>query len=107
MGFTAKDYTDTKTSLNILRQYSDDLKEGKILKWLNIIAFAAESIMKIFFKDGKPKTKLQIALSIPSIIRFASQLIRMINGETLKKGKSLEQTTDEAIKSATNSRLKK
>ena len=53
---------------------------------------------------GKPKSKLQLILSLPAIIKFVAEVINRINGDLKKpnrvKGISNEQKAVDAIDKA-------
>lgn len=54
------------------------LKGVSFIGVLEILQFFLDGVRTIMFKNGKPKTKLQIILSIPAIIRFIRTIVRMI-----------------------------
>lgn len=82
-----RDYIESRETLHII----EHVKEGAVSKLslieiLSIFEFVLISIKAIMFtKEGKPKSKLQIALSLPAIIRFIRDLVRRINKETREK----------------------
>lgn len=82
MQLTTADYLKTKKSLQAIRMEQDEIRmtEGGFQWLLKVIAFVSEEILIIMFdKNGKPKSKFQLVLSIPAIIRFAKKLLELIN----------------------------
>ena len=103
---TTGDYQNNLYTLKTIEHLKDDMdKKLPLSKILLIIEFIVMMANKIFFtKDGKPKNKLQLVLSIPAIISFVKELLGMINKNVDKKSNSkigASTKIDKAIKEAT------
>ncbi len=103
---TSKDFKDTNSTLDHIAH----IKEGiplrvsvdKLLSILEFILTEAKSLM--FKKDGTPKSKLELTLSLFQIIGFVKNVIRMINGDVKPisrvRGVSDEAKVVEAVEKA-------
>ncbi len=80
---TSKDFKDTNSTLSMIAHAKEGLPVriplDKILTILEFILTEAKSLM--FKKDGTPKSKLELTLSLFQIIGFVKNVIRMINGD--------------------------
>jgi len=95
---TEQDHSETKTSIDVLAHLKTG-EPGWIVKVLDLIEFTASTMLVLMFtKDGKPKTKMQLLLSIPGIIRFAKEFMRRLNGERGKMSQAqLDQKAADSV----------
>lgn len=94
--------------LNSTRNVIEHVKTGEVANRipfetiLALLDFILLGIKAIFFdKMGKPKSKLQLILSLPSIISFVREVIVRISGDVKKPNRvralSNEQKVTKAI----------
>lgn len=99
-----KDYKDIDRTLSVIAETKDTTRIP-FATILAILDFILIGIKTIFFdKMGKPKNKLQLILSLPAILRFVAEVVKMISTGVKPtnrvKGITNEAKVDEAIKSA-------
>lgn len=86
------DALDIHQSLNVIRHIQDDESPRRVglIQILEVLAFILTGAKELLIrKDGKPKTKTQILLSIIPIIAFICEVIKRINA--LMKPKPLSE----------------
>ena len=106
---TEQDYQTADKSLHIIRHVTDDKATAKLnfIEILEIIEFVTLAIKTIMFtKDGKPKNKWQLILSIPAIIKFAKAFIARLGKETNTQPASRKVAEQIEKSRATNARLR-
>lgn len=106
---TELDYHESTATRKIIAHVSDaESSNTSLTNILAIIDFILIGVKAIFFTEmGKPKSKLQIALSIPAIIRFISEVVKRINKDVKKpsvrvKGISTGANVADAVEKAVN-----
>lgn len=86
---TTTDYHETNASIHLINSVNAEEAAASKLNFseiLLLLTFILEEIKRIMFtREGKPKSKLQIVLSIPAIIRLFKEVVRRINGDVQKK----------------------
>ncbi len=104
---TELDYHESTATRKIIAHVSDaESSNTSLTNILAIIDFILIGVKQIFFTDmGKPKSKLQLVLSLPAIIKFISEVVHRINHDVKKpsvrvKALSNEQKVVEAIDKA-------
>jgi hypothetical protein len=96
------DFTESKKTLNIIAHVKDSdstphrLSFVKILEIIDFILTGANRLL--FTKDGKPKSKLQLIMSLFDIIMFLRDVIRLINGNLQYKPKTARPLIDDTQK---------
>jgi hypothetical protein len=103
---TENDFKETTKTLNILSKVIDEdsPRRFSFLDLLKLIEFATTTIAVIMFtKDGKPKSKLQLILSIPAIIRFAKDFLSRLNHQSDGKTKGDKKVAEQIEKSVKKS----
>lgn len=107
---TELDYHESTATRKIIAHVSDaESSNTSLTTILAIIDFILIGVNTIFFTDmGKPKSKLQLIMSIPAIIKFISEVVRRINKDVKKpsvrvKALSNEQKAVEAVDKAVKS----
>jgi hypothetical protein len=99
---TAEDFKESKATLKIIAHVKDAdnaphrLSFVKILEIIDFILTGANRLL--FTKDGKPKSKLQLIMSLFDIIMFLRDVIRMINGNLQYKPKTARPLIDDTQK---------
>lgn len=100
---TETDFNNLKSSRAIIEHVTDgEPKRITFEQILAILDFILLGIKSNFFTDmGKPKNKLQLILSIPTILRFVLEVIKRIHGDMNKpnrvKGLSAEAKVAKAV----------
>ena len=103
---TESHFNDIKTTRGVIAHVTDaDSARIPLNSILAVLDFILLGIKTIFFdKMGKPKSKLQLILSLPAIIKFVAEVINRINTDLKKpnrvKGISNEQKAVDAIDKA-------
>lgn len=78
------DYTESKKTLGVIKHVIDQDNAPhrlSFVKILEIIDFILTGVNRLLFtKEGKPKSKLQLILSLFEIVMFLRDVVRLING---------------------------
>lgn len=94
---TELDYHESTATRKIIAHVSDaESSNTSLTNILAIIDFILIGVKAIFFTEmGKPKSKLQIALSLPAIIRFISEVVKRINHDVKKPSVRVKALSNE------------
>jgi hypothetical protein len=88
MRLTEQDYADIVRTQKFIDHVRDDAPRTNLtlIHYMEIAAFILVTAKDLFFHpNGKPKSWMQLLGNIGAIIRFITQLVRMVNGKSGKK----------------------